>query len=133
MIIQFKVAVKNEEQQQQQQQQQQQHQQHQQHQQQQQQQMQLHQYQDQEHQQATVAPEVASGVAEECSPEPSSLNVLIKHKEIAALWELLKLATAQGQSSMQTRTTLANVLLSKSRHISNPSPYLNPNHLRMNQ
>ena len=47
---------------------------------------------------------------EESHPEVDV--VLIKHKEIAALWELLKLATAQGQSSIQTRTTLANVLLS---------------------
>ena len=52
-------------------------------------------------------------VVEENPLEPLNLIVLIKHKEIAALWELLKLATAQGQSSMQTRTTLANVLLSK--------------------
>ena len=46
--------------------------------------------------------------------DPFDLTALIKHKEIAALWELLKLATAQGQSSLQTRNTLANVLLGKS-------------------
>ena len=63
---------------------------------------------------APESAETADGAHQSPIPVISSdLLALIRHKEIAALWELLRLNAAQGDFGTQTRNTLTDVLSSK--------------------